>query len=61
MSRNKEIDELRSILKPGMPEAIRKRFDAESRLYDALVENDIARIRLDTLEKMVNNFKKSVR
>lgn len=58
MSRNKEIDELRSMLKSGMSDAVRKRFSAESRLYDALVENDIARARLHALEENISNLKR---
>lgn len=57
MSKDKEIDELRSLLISGASEALSRRFYAEAHLYDALVENDVAKKRLRALEEAINVLK----
>lgn len=61
MSADREIDGMRSLLMQKMSAALQERFDAEARLYDALVENDIAKTRLNALEQAITSLKRSVR
>jgi hypothetical protein len=60
MSRDKEIDELRNLLISGSSEALSKRFYAEAHLYDALLQNDVAKKRLQVLEEAVSVLKRSL-
>ena len=57
MSKDKEINELRSLLMSGASEVLSKRFYAEAHLYDALLENDVTKKRLQALEETINILK----